>query len=177
MQEIELNIVSFFRSIRVWLKRETGQYWPSVCHFLLCKFKLTGCIFTICIALQCHLIPIAAITQSFENELAWWRIEPKILQHSAAFFTAFWPRRCSENPWFSDLKILFCFLFSQNFGKKNWKSMGWSLLKIVWQRRCSILFSMLVFMPVVPAILTRNDRSILSWMKSRFWNCVSLACW
>lgn len=26
--------VSQDRSIRVWLKRSTGQYWPSVCHFL-----------------------------------------------------------------------------------------------------------------------------------------------
>lgn len=26
--------VSEDRSIRIWLKRETGQYWPSVCHFL-----------------------------------------------------------------------------------------------------------------------------------------------
>jgi len=38
------------------------------------------------------------------------------------------------------------------------KSTGWSLLKIVWQRRCSILFSTLKFMPVVPAMLTRNKR-------------------
>lgn len=22
-----------FRSIRIWLKRETGKYWPSVCHY------------------------------------------------------------------------------------------------------------------------------------------------
>jgi len=34
------------------------------------------------------------------------------------------------------------------FRKKS-KSMGWPLLKIAWQRRCSILFSMLMFMPVV----------------------------
>lgn len=27
--------VSEDRSIRIWLKRETGQYWPSVCHFLV----------------------------------------------------------------------------------------------------------------------------------------------
>lgn len=26
--------VSEDRSVRIWLKRETGQYWPSVCHFL-----------------------------------------------------------------------------------------------------------------------------------------------
>lgn len=26
--------VSEDKSIRIWLKRETGQYWPSVCHFL-----------------------------------------------------------------------------------------------------------------------------------------------
>jgi len=29
-----LITVSEDRSIRIWLKRETGQYWPSVCHFL-----------------------------------------------------------------------------------------------------------------------------------------------
>jgi len=33
----------------------------------------------------------------------------------------------------------------------------WPLFKIVWQRRCSILFSTLMFMSVVPAILTKND--------------------
>nr|NP_001071921.1 zinc finger protein [Ciona intestinalis]BAE93316.1 zinc finger protein [Ciona intestinalis] len=26
--------VSIDKSIRIWLKRETGQYWPSVCHFI-----------------------------------------------------------------------------------------------------------------------------------------------
>jgi len=36
--------------------------------------------------------------------------------------------------------------------------MGWLSLKIVWQRRCSILFSMHMFMPVVPAIPTRIER-------------------
>jgi len=45
--------------------------------------KGPGSIFTICNALQCHLIPNAALTQSIENELARWRIEPKNLQHSA----------------------------------------------------------------------------------------------
>jgi len=44
-------------------------------------------IFTICNALQCHLIPTADLTQSIDNESAWWRIEPKI-------FAAF---RCFEN--------------------------------------------------------------------------------
>ncbi|CAK8677656.1 unnamed protein product [Clavelina lepadiformis] len=29
-----LITVSEDKSIRVWLKRETGQYWPSVCHFV-----------------------------------------------------------------------------------------------------------------------------------------------
>jgi len=38
------------------------------------------------------------------------------------------------------------------------KSMGWPILKILWQRRCSILFSTLMFMLVVPVILTRNKR-------------------
>lgn len=28
------------RSIRLWIKRESGQYWPSVCHMMECKFKL-----------------------------------------------------------------------------------------------------------------------------------------
>jgi len=50
--------------------------------------------------------------------------------------------------------------------------MGRPSFKIVWQRRCSILFSTLMFMPVVPAIQTRNKRSC-----SRFRNSVSLACW
>lgn len=22
-----------YRSIRIWLKRESGKYWPSVCHY------------------------------------------------------------------------------------------------------------------------------------------------
>ena len=22
----------YFRTVRVWLKRDTGQYWPSICH-------------------------------------------------------------------------------------------------------------------------------------------------
>jgi len=45
-----------------------------------------------------NLMPIAALTQSIENESAWWRIEPK---NSAVFrcfyFPAFRPRRCTEN--------------------------------------------------------------------------------
>ena len=30
------------RTVRVWLKRDTGQYWPSICHNMPCKcrFKL-----------------------------------------------------------------------------------------------------------------------------------------
>jgi len=39
--------------------------------------------------------------------------------------------------------------------KKHLKSMGWRFL-ICLARRCSILFSTLMFMPVVPVILTRN---------------------
>jgi len=35
--------------------------------------------------------------------------------------------------------------------------MGWPLLIITWQRRCSILFSTLMFMPVAPTILTKNE--------------------
>jgi len=50
--------------------------------------------------------------------------------------------------------------------------MGWPLLKIVWQRRCNILFSALMFIPVVPAILTRNKRHC-----SRFRSSTSFACW
>lgn len=23
-----------FRSVRVWLKRDSGQYWPSICNYL-----------------------------------------------------------------------------------------------------------------------------------------------
>jgi len=34
-----------------------------------------------------NLILIAALSQSIENELAWWRIEPKILQYSTAFIS------------------------------------------------------------------------------------------
>jgi len=50
--------------------------------------------------------------------------------------------------------------------------MGWPLISIVWQSRCSILFSMLMFMPVVPTILTRNER-YCSWFR----NSMFLACW
>jgi len=50
--------------------------------------------------------------------------------------------------------------------------MGWPFFKFVWQKRCSILFSTLMFMPVVPAILTRNKRRC-SWFR----NSVLLACW
>lgn len=28
------------RTIRIWLKRDRGTYWPSVCHVLSCKFQL-----------------------------------------------------------------------------------------------------------------------------------------
>jgi len=34
-------------------------------------------------------MPIAALTQSIENELVRWRIEPKTLQHCAAYFQHF----------------------------------------------------------------------------------------
>jgi len=37
---------------------------------------------------------------------------------------------------------------------------------------CSVLFSTFMFIPVVPAILTRNERHC-----SRFRNSMSLACW
>jgi len=51
--------------------------------------------------------------------------------------------------------------------------MGWPFLKIVWQKRCSILFSTLMFMPVVPAMLMKKKKKRCS----RFWNSVSFACW
>jgi len=46
-----------------------------------------------------NLIPIAALTQSVENKLAWWRIEnSKILEHiPLLLFPAFRPRRSVEN--------------------------------------------------------------------------------
>jgi len=59
----------------------------------------------------------------------------------------------------------------QNLTKRNWKSMGWPH-EFVWQRRCSVLFSPLMFIPVFLAILTRNKRHC-----SRFRNSMSLACW
>lgn len=27
-------IILNFRSVRVWLKRDSGQYWPSICNYL-----------------------------------------------------------------------------------------------------------------------------------------------
>jgi hypothetical protein len=24
----------FHRTVRVWLKRDSGQYWPSICHYM-----------------------------------------------------------------------------------------------------------------------------------------------
>jgi len=27
-------IFDIFRSVRVWLKRDSGQYWPSICNYL-----------------------------------------------------------------------------------------------------------------------------------------------
>jgi len=56
--------------------------------------------------------------------------------------------------------------------EKIWKAWVGLFFKFVCQGRCSILFSTLMFMPVVPAILTRNKRRC-----SRFRNSVSLACW
>jgi len=44
-----------------------------------------------------NLIPIAALTQSIENELTWWRIEPKNSEALRCFFPAFRSRRRSEN--------------------------------------------------------------------------------
>ncbi|MCJ8739505.1 hypothetical protein PDJAM_G00048080 [Pangasius djambal] len=31
--------VSEDRTIRVWLKRDSGQYWPSIYHTVSCEFK------------------------------------------------------------------------------------------------------------------------------------------
>jgi len=39
-------------------------------------------------ALQCHLIPIAALTQSIENELVWWKIELKNFAAFRCFFSS-----------------------------------------------------------------------------------------
>jgi len=44
-----------------------------------------------------NLILIAALTQSIENELAWWRMESKNSAAFLCFFSAFRPRRRSEN--------------------------------------------------------------------------------
>jgi len=46
-----------------------------------------------------NLIPIVALTQSIENELAWWRIEPKSSEAFPCFFSVSTtrPRRRSEN--------------------------------------------------------------------------------
>lgn len=27
-------LISVSRTVRVWLKRDTGQYWPSICHYM-----------------------------------------------------------------------------------------------------------------------------------------------
>jgi len=44
-----------------------------------------------------NLIPNTAVTQSIEMNWRDGESNPKILQHSAAFFPAFRPRRRSEN--------------------------------------------------------------------------------
>jgi len=57
---------------------------------------------------------------------------------------------------------------------------GMTSLKIVCQRRCNLLFSMLMFMPVVPAILARNERycsrfrnnRLYLWLVDRSYDCV-----
>lgn len=45
--KINVNDVCFFyRTVRVWLKRESGQYWPSIYHAMPCKYF--GCsLFTV----------------------------------------------------------------------------------------------------------------------------------
>jgi len=51
-----------------------------------------------CITVPSNLIPIAALTQSIENELAWWRIETKNSAAFAAFFSpAFRPRPLDQS--------------------------------------------------------------------------------
>jgi len=57
-------------------------------------------------------------------------------------------------------------MVSLHFGNRVTNYMGWPLklfgkiglaLEIVWPNKCSMLFSTLMFMPVDPAILTRNE--------------------
>jgi len=49
--------------------------------------------------------------------------------------------------------------YDETSGKKNQKSMGWSLLKFVWQRDAAAAHYILcsLFMPVVPAVLTDEE--------------------
>lgn len=37
IRNIAAFLLSFSRTVRVWLKRDTGQYWPSICHTMQCK--------------------------------------------------------------------------------------------------------------------------------------------
>lgn len=40
------------RTVRVWLKRDSGQYWPSIYHAMPCKYKeafIIYCVFTKCL--------------------------------------------------------------------------------------------------------------------------------
>ena len=42
----------FCRTVRVWLKRDSGQYWPSIYHAMPCKYKeafIIYCVFTKCL--------------------------------------------------------------------------------------------------------------------------------
>lgn len=45
------NLSSIHRAIRVWLKRDSGQYWPSVHHTMPCKFLCLLSVFDHCVQL------------------------------------------------------------------------------------------------------------------------------
>jgi len=64
--------------------------------------------------------------------------------------------------------------------------MGWPLLKIVWQKRFSIYFSTLMFMPVVSAIQTRIERhcsrteTVCLWLVDHSYDqdhAIKTLCW
>lgn len=29
-----MRLLCFYRTVRVWLKRDSGQYWPSICQYM-----------------------------------------------------------------------------------------------------------------------------------------------
>lgn len=38
-----LTLLLFSRTVRIWLKRDVGNYWPSVCHIVPCMHSFTNC--------------------------------------------------------------------------------------------------------------------------------------